>query len=134
MAYGVFKDLKRRTASDKILRDKAFNIAKNPKYDGYQRGLASMVYKFFDKKSAGSGVNIPFEFNEQLAKELHKPIIGKFRKRKVYSGFRDNIWGADLADIQLISKFDKGFRFLLRVIDIFSKYAWVVPLKDKKRY
>ena len=91
MAYGDFKDLKRRTASDKILRDKAFNIAKNPKYDGYQRGLASMVYKFFDKKSAsltdksvsGSGVNIPLEFNEQLTEELHKPIIRNFKKRKV---------------------------------------------------
>ena len=78
MVYGDFKDLKRRTASDKILRDKAFNIAKNPKYDGYQRGLASMVYKCFDKKSTGGGVNIPLEFNEQLAKELHKPIIRKF--------------------------------------------------------
>ena len=68
----------------------------------------------------------------QLAKELHKPIIRKFKKRKVYSGFRDNIWGADLADMQLISKFNKVFRFLLCVIDIFSKYVWVVPLKDKK--
>ena len=87
MTYGDFKDLKRRTASDKILRDKAFNIAKNPKYDGYQRGLASMIYKFFSKKSAGSGVNTPLEFNDQLAKELHKPIIRKFKKRKVYSGF-----------------------------------------------
>ena len=64
MAYEDFKDLPRRTASDKILRDKAFNIGKNPKYDGYQRGLASMIYKFFDKKSTGSGVNIPLEFNE----------------------------------------------------------------------
>ena len=78
MAYGDFKDLARRTASDKVLRDKAFNIAKNPKYDGYQRGLASMVYKFFDKKSKGSGVNIPSEFNEKLTKELYKPIIRKF--------------------------------------------------------
>ena len=86
MTYGDFKDLKRRTASDKILRDKAFNIAKNPKYDGYQRGLASMVYKFFDKKSAsltdksvsGSGVNIEVEHNEQLAEESHKPIIRNF--------------------------------------------------------
>ena len=78
MAYGDFKDLTRRIASDKILRDKAFNIAKNPKYDGYQRGLASMVYKFFDKKSTGSGVNVPLEFNDQLAKELHTPIIRKF--------------------------------------------------------
>ena len=76
MAYGDFKDLKRRTFSDKVLRDKAFNIAKNPKYDGYQRELASMVYKFFDKTSTGGGVNILFDFNEQLAKELHKPIIG----------------------------------------------------------
>ena len=59
--YGDFKDLK-RIASDKTLRDKAFNIAKNPKYDGYQRGLASIVYNFFDKKSAGSGVNIPLPF------------------------------------------------------------------------
>ena len=75
MAYGDFKDLARRTASDKILRDRAFNIAKNPKYDGYQKGLASMVYNFFDKKSKGNGVIIPLEFNEQLAKELHKPII-----------------------------------------------------------
>ena len=132
MAYGDFKDLNRRTAPDEILRDKAFNIAKNPKYDEYQRGLAYMVYKSFDKKSAGSGVNIPLEFNEQLAKELHKPIIKKLKKRKVYSGCRDNIWGADLADMQLISQFNKGFKFLLCVIDIFSKYVWVVPLKDKK--
>ena len=65
----------RRTASDKFLRDKTFNIAKNPKYDGYQRGIASMVYKFFDKKSKDSGVNIPLKFNEQLAEELHKPTI-----------------------------------------------------------
>ena len=99
MAYGDFKDLKRRTASDKVLRDKAFNIAKNPKYDGYQRVLASMVYKFFDKKSKGSGVNIPSHFNEQLAKELQKQNIRNFKKRIVYSGFKDNIWGADLADI-----------------------------------
>ena len=132
MAYGDFKDLKRKTASDKILRNKAFNIAKNPRYDGYPRGLASMVYKFFDKKSKGSGINIEVKYNEQVAKELNKPIIRTFIKRKVHSGFKDNIWGADLADMQLISKFNKEFRFLLCVIDIFSKYAWVVPLKDKK--
>ena len=78
MAYGDFKDLKRRTASDNILRDKAFNIAKNPEYDVYQKGVASMVYKLFDKKSKGGGVNILLEFNEQVAKELPKPIIRKF--------------------------------------------------------
>ena len=75
MAYGDFTDIARRTASDKVLKDKAFNSAKNPKCDGCQRGLASMIYKFFDKISEGSGVNTPLDFNEQLAEELHKPII-----------------------------------------------------------
>ena len=92
-----------------------------------------MVYKFFDKKSKGSGVNIPLEFNEQLAKELHKPIIRNFKKRTVYSGFKDNIWGADLADMQSLSKYNKEIKYLLCAVDFFSKYAWVVPLKDKKR-
>ena len=128
MASGDFKVLKRRTQSDKALKDKAFKIASNPKYDGYQRGLASMVYKFFDKKSKGSGI----KENHQLANELHKPIIRKVRKRKVYSSFKDNIWGVDLADMQLISKYNKGIRYLLCAIDLFSKYAFAVPLKDKK--
>ena len=79
MAYEDFKDLKRRTFSDEVLRDKAFKIAKNPKYDEYQRGLVSMVYKFFDKKSTGSGIaNNEIKQNLQLAKELHKPIIRNF--------------------------------------------------------
>ena len=78
MAYGDFKDLKKRTFSDKVLRDKAFNIAKNLKYDGYQRGFASMIYKFFDKKSKGSGVNIEVNHNEQLVEELQKPFIRNF--------------------------------------------------------
>ena len=129
LAYGDFKDLARRTTSDKVLRNKAFNIAKNLKYDGYQRVLASMVCKFFGKKWKGSGVA---NNNLQLCEELRKLIIRKFKKRTVYSRYRDNIWGADLADMQLLSKFNKGFRFLLSVIDIFSKYVWVVPLKDKK--
>ena len=88
-----------------------------------------MIYKFFDKKSAlltdksvsGSDVNIEVKHNEQLAEELHKPIIRNLKKRTVYSWFKDNIWGADLADMQLISNFNKGFRFFLCVIDIFSK-------------
>ena len=85
MAYGKSKHLVKRTQSDKVLKDKAFKIASDPKYDGYQRRLTSMVYKFFDKKSKGSGiVNEP---NYQLANELHKPIIRKFKKRKVYSSF-----------------------------------------------
>ena len=98
MAYGDFIDLAKRKAADKILRDKAFNIAKDSKYDGNQRGLASTVYKFFDKKTAGSGIK-SMPQNEQLAEELHKPIIRKFKKRKVYSSFKDIIWLADLADM-----------------------------------
>ena len=74
MAYGDFKELAIRTAAAGVLRDKAFNIVKDPKYDGYQRGLASMVYKFFDKKTTGSGAK-SMPQNERLAEELHKPII-----------------------------------------------------------
>ena len=126
-AYSDSKDLTKRTVAGKILKNRAFNIAKDQKYDGYQRGLASMVYKFFDKKSKGSGakhVNTKLAIrNQQLAEELHKPIIRKFGKRKVHAAFKDNIWGADLADMQLLNKYNKGVRFLLCVIDIFSKYA-----------
>ena len=102
MAYGDFKVLNKTTAVDKILCDKSFNIAKNE--------------------------NIS---NKELAEELHKAIIRKFSKRKIHSPFVGNNWGAGLADMQLISKFNKGFRFLFCVIDISSKYAWIIPLKDK---
>ena len=120
MASGDFKYLTRRTASDKILRDKAFNIAKYPKYDGYQRVLLQWFINFLIKKLQVK--------KQKLAEELDKSTIRKFKKRKVHSSFIDNIWGADLADMQ----FNRGFRFLLGVIDIFSKYAWVIPLKVKK--
>ena len=113
------------------MRDKAYNIASNPKYDGYQRGLASMVYKFFDKKSMGSGINNVKPSSSILADELRKPVIKKF-KRKVYSQFKDNIWGIDLADMQSLSKKNKSIKYLLCAIDLYSKYAFVVPLKDKK--
>ena len=100
MAYGDFKDFEKRTAADKFLRDKEINIAKDPKYHEYQRGLVYRLdYKFFDKKTAGSGIKSMQE-NEQLAENLHKPIVRKFRKRRMYSTFKDNIWGADLADMQ----------------------------------
>ena len=101
-----------------------------------------MVYELFDKKSAlladksafGSGIkyeNLSDQRPSDLAKRqltegLHKPIIRKFNKRKVQSPFIDNNWGADLTDMQLISKFNKRFRFLLCVIDIYNKYAWVI--------
>ena len=102
--YANHKDLINRTKADKVLRDKAYNIASNPKCDGYQRGLASMVYKFFDKKSVGSGINTTKSRSSILAYELHKPIIKKFEKRKVSSQFKDNIWGVDLADMQSLSR------------------------------
>ena len=113
------------------MRDKTFEISSDPKYDRYQRLLASIVYKFFDKKSIGSGgvATVP---NYQLSNELHRQIIRNFKRRKVYSSFRDNNWGVDLADMQSLSKYNKGIKYLLCAIDLFSKYAWVVPIKDKK--
>ena len=70
--------------------------------------------------------------NQQLAYELHKPIIRRFKRQKIYSQFKDNIWDVDLGEMQLISKYNKGIRYSLCAIDLFRKYAWVVPLKDKK--
>ena len=128
-AYADHKDLINRTKSDKVLRDQADDVVSNPEYDGYQRGLARMVYKFFDKKSMGSGM--AKTSSSILADELHKPAIKKFNKRKVYSHFKDNIWGVDLADMQSLSRKNKGIKYLLFVIDLFSKCAFVVPLKDK---
>ena len=138
-AYADHKDLINRTEADKVLRDKAYDIASNPEYDGYQRGLASMVYKFFDKKSTGEpsslermGSGIARDSSSILADELHKPVIKKFNKRKVYSQFKDNIWGVDLAAMQSLSRKNKGIKYLLCAIDLYSKYVLVIPLKDKK--
>ena len=140
MAYKNFKDLARRTASDKLLLIKHLILLKVLNIMDIKEDFLLWFTNFLTKKAVskasfknvGSGVNIPLESNEELAEELQKPIIRKFKKRAVYSRSKDNIWGADLADMQLISKFNKGFRFLLCVIDIFSKYSWVVPLKNKK--
>ena len=129
-----------------MLRDKAYDIASNPEYDGYQRGLANMVYKFFDSKVASPDKKSTAEpsvlartesgFKKPsfliLADDLHKPIIRKFNKRKVYSQFKDNIWGVDLADMQSLSRKNKGIKYLLCAIDLFSKYVFVIPLKDNK--
>ena len=135
-AYAKYKDVENRLISDQKLRNSAYDIASNPKYDGYQRGLASIVYKFFDSKNAlldkktmsGKGI----KNNKFLAEELHKPVIKKFNKSKVYSQFKDNIWGVNLADMQSLSKKNKGIKYILCAIDLYSKYAFVVPLKDKK--
>ena len=97
---------------------KTHEIAINPKYDAYQRGLGSMMYKFVDKK-IGSGVNV----NEVLAQELHKPVIKKFRKIKVYERFKDNIWVADLAEMASLYSKSCGVKYWLCVTDGFTKYT-----------
>ena len=130
MGYGKSKELVKRTQSDKGLRHKAFEVESDPKYAGHQRGLPSIIYKFFDKKSSGSGIAI--ELNYQLAKELHKPIIRNFKKIKVYASFIDNICGVYIANMQSLSKYNKGIKYSLRAIDLFGKYVWVIPLKDKR--
>ena len=116
-AYAKYEDADNRLISDQKLRNSAYDIATNPKYDTYQRGLASMVYKLFeskvaplDKKTMSGKANAKHSSlertgnNKILAEELHKSVIKKFNKRKVYSQFRDNIWGVGLADTQSLSK------------------------------
>ena len=144
-AYAKCKDVENRLISDQKLRNSAYDIVSNPKYDGYQRGLASMVSKFFDSKVAplnkktmsgkGNAKHSSLERmgnNKILAEQLHTPVTKKFNKRKVYSQFKDNIWGVDLADMQSLSKKNKGIKYILCAIYLFSKYAFVVPLTDKK--
>ena len=115
MGYGNLKDLNRRTADDKVLCRMAFDIAKDPKCDRFQRGIAPMVYKFFDKKLPVAVLKMKiFIFN------------------LYFSLFMDNNWGAYLEGMHLISKFNKIFRFLLCFIDIYSKYVSLIPLNDKK--
>ena len=121
-----------------MLHHKALNIAKNPKYDGFHRGKALMVYKYFDKNASGRAIKNETMCNKELAEGLYKLIIKKLKKIKVHSSFIDRIWVVYLGDMQLITKFNKWINFLITflefvycVIDIIGKYAWVIPLKDK---
>ena len=107
--------------ANKLLHNKAFNITKNPKYDRYQRELASIVYKLFDKRSSSSAVKSENMLNQNLSEELHKSIIRKLEKWKVHLSFIDNILRGDLVDRQLISKFNK--EYLVCVIDVYTKYT-----------
>ena len=100
--YSYSKDLRKRTISDKVLRDKVYEIARERNYDGYQRALTSMVYMFFVKK-AGSEITV----NKELTEELHKPVIEKIKRRKVYERFKDNVWAADLAEMGPLSTKNK---------------------------
>ena len=123
MAYGDFKDLAGRTSADRVLRDKAFNISKIPEYNGYQCWLDSKVYKFFDKRSA------------LLADKSALGEAVKIAQNKETNRL-DNIWGADLTYVQLLSKLNKGIIFycVLLIFFFFTKCFWVFPLKDKKKY
>ena len=105
-AYSDSKSLAKRTISDKILKDKAYEIAINPKYVGYERALASMVYRFFDKETA-SGASV----NEELAQKLNKPVIKKFKTREVYARFKVNIWAVHLAKMGLLSSKNRGVKY-----------------------
>ena len=122
MIYRDFKNELTRRAWHQVLRNKTYNIAKNPKYDKIR----------FDKKSSSSGIKNEIMQDQQLAEQLHKPINVKSKKRKVRSYSIDNVWVSGLADMQLISKFDKVICFLSCFINIYSKYASIVPLKDKR--
>ena len=113
------------------MRVKGLNIVKDPKVDGYQRGFASMVYKVFDKKLLVVVLKVKIFLIKNYQKNYTDQLLETLIK-KVLSPFIDNIWGADLTNTELISKFHKRFRFLLCVIDIYSKYAWVALLRDKK--
>ena len=126
-AHSDSKDLAKRTISDKILKDRAYEITRNCGYDGSQRALASMVYMFFDKKT-GSGVCV----NEKLAKELHEQVTKKLKRRKVCARFKDNICAADLTEMRSLSSKNRNVKYLLRIIVVFTKYTWVKLLKYKK--
>ena len=110
-AYSDSKDLAKRTISDKVLKERAYEIAKNPKHDGYRRALAMMVNKFFNKKTE-SGVSV----NEEVDEELHKPVIKKLKKRRVYARFKDKIWAADLAEMISLSSKNQNVKYLSCVI------------------
>ena len=109
------------------MKDRAYKIHINLKYNGYQRGLTRMVHNFFDKIPESEA-----SVNEKLAKELHKPVIKKFKRSKFYATFRDNIWTFDLVEIRSLSSFNQNVKYLLCVIHVFNKYTWVKPFNDKK--
>ena len=119
MAYEDFKDLTRRATSDIILCDKAFNIAKNPNMMDIRRVLLQLFLNFFGKKTSGGALKNDNMSNKELAEDLHKPIIRRFKKGKAHLSFINSISGADLADMQLVSKFIKDFVFYC-VLLIFS--------------
>ena len=117
------------------MKNDAYEIALNPKYDGYQGALGSMMYNIFDEKTVSGAIatsKAGANENEVLVQELHIPAIKKFKTRKVYAWFKDNIWAADLAEMGSLSSRNGGVKYLWCVIDFFPKYVWVKPVTDKK--
>ena len=137
MEYEDLKYLPRKTISEK---DNTFNIDKNPRYDGYQEGLASMVYEFFDSKVASradkstsrGAVKSEIVQNKELAKELHKPYITKFEKRKVHSSFMDNTWSAGLVDMQLLIHSIRDVHFYYALLIFVAKMHGLFLWKIRK--
>ena len=120
--YPDSKDLTKRTVPDKVLKVRAYKTAQNPKYEKYQRGQASTVYNLYAKTTGSGTINEP-NVNEVLPQELHKPVIKKLKRRKVYARFKDNIQAADLAEMGSLSTKNWSVKYSLCFIDIFTKYA-----------
>ena len=118
--YSESKDLGQRTISDKFLNDRAYEITINHAYHECQRVLTSMVHKIFDRK-LGSEASV----NEQLSEESYKPVAENFKRRKVYDRFKNNTCAANLSEIESLSSDNKNVKYLLCVIDVFTKYAWL---------
>ena len=134
-AYSDKNDSGNRTVSDKVLRDRAYEIATNSICDGYERGLASMAYKFLTRRQGLGAITTSkakARVNEKPAQILYTPVIKKFKRRKDYAKSKDNVWAADLVEMGSQSSFYHGVKYLLCVIDVFTKHAWVKPWKIKK--
>jgi transposase InsO family protein len=126
-SYDKYKDVPNRQIADKKLMDGAYEIVSDQSRNGYERMLASMIYKFFEKKiQLGQGIQ-----DDILVEELHKPIRHNFQRRKVVAHKAHQIWACDLVDMTSVYT-DSGYRYILNVVDCFSKYAWSIPLKSKK--
>ena len=134
--YSHSKDLAKRTISGKILCNKTYEIARNCKYDVYQGALAGITYHFFDMKTGSEAIvtsKVRVRVNEKLAEELHKATIKNSKRRKVYSRFKDSIWTKSLVEMRPLFSKNKNVTYLLCVVDVSTKYAWVKLLKGKKR-
>ena len=123
-AYAISNDLARTTVSDKVFKDRASEISLLPQYDGFQRGLACIVYKYFDKKTGpGATSKAIANVNEVLAYDSHKAVIKVFKRGQMYLRFKNNFLAADLAEVNSLSSFNHGIKYFLYAIYVFIEYA-----------